>query len=213
MIGLDGETKAPRLVQCLIHYFQDVCDRSPLLGELYHIGQVHREPPVNRLVEALADSTVIAKRNMIKIKRVPEVLVFVLLSPIMFVLLFAYVFGNSIDVPGGDYREFLIAGIFAQTVLFGATFPGGSITGAPKIRAMEIIAEIEKAPRGVYCGSIGYIGFNGKTDFNIAIRTAQFAGGIARVQGGGGITARSHPQAEYEESLTKIRRIMEAFKP
>ena len=97
--------------------------------------------------------------------------------------------------------------------LIGATFPGGSITGAPKIRAMEIIAEIEKAPRGVYCGSIGYIGFNGKTDFNIAIRTAQFAGGIARVQGGGGITARSHPQAEYEESLTKIRRIMEAFKP
>ena len=82
---------------------------------------------MNRLVEALADSTVIAKRNMIKIKRVPEVLVFVLLSPIMFVLLFAYVFGNSIDVPGGDYREFLIAGIFAQTVLFGATFTGAGL--------------------------------------------------------------------------------------
>jgi para-aminobenzoate synthetase component 1 len=97
--------------------------------------------------------------------------------------------------------------------LIAATFPGGSITGAPKIRAMEIIAEIEKAPRGVYCGSIGYIGFNGISDFNIAIRTAQFAGGIARVQGGGGITARSQPAAEYEESLTKIRRIMEAFKP
>ena len=95
--------------------------------------------------------------------------------------------------------------------LIGATFPGGSITGAPKIRAMEIIAEIEQAPRGVYCGAIGYIGFNGRADFNIAIRTAQFASGIARVQGGGGITARSHPAAEYEESLTKIRRIMEAF--
>jgi para-aminobenzoate synthetase component 1 len=97
--------------------------------------------------------------------------------------------------------------------LIGATFPGGSITGAPKIRAMEIIAEIEQAPRGVYCGTIGYIGFNGRTDLNIAIRTAQFHNGVARVQGGGGITARSQPAAEYEESLTKIRRIMEAFRP
>jgi para-aminobenzoate synthetase component 1 len=97
--------------------------------------------------------------------------------------------------------------------LIGATFPGGSITGAPKIRAMEIIAEIEQAPRGVYCGTIGYIGFNGRTDLNIAIRTAQFHDGVARVQGGGGITARSQPAAEYEESLTKIRRIMEAFRP
>jgi len=97
--------------------------------------------------------------------------------------------------------------------LIGATFPGGSITGAPKIRAMEIIAEVEQAPRGVYCGTIGYIGFNGRTDLNIAIRTAQFHGGVARVQGGGGITARSQPAAEYEESLTKIRRIMEAFQP
>lgn len=97
--------------------------------------------------------------------------------------------------------------------LIAATFPGGSITGAPKIRAMEIIAEIEQAPRGVYCGAIGYLGFNGKADLNIAIRTAQFSGGIARVQGGGGITARSNPAAEYEESLTKIKRIMEAFAP
>jgi para-aminobenzoate synthetase component 1 len=95
--------------------------------------------------------------------------------------------------------------------LIAATFPGGSITGAPKIRAMEIIAEIEQAPRGVYCGAIGYIGFNGRSDFNIAIRTAQFANGVARVQGGGGITARSDPASEYDESLTKIRRIMEAF--
>ena len=97
--------------------------------------------------------------------------------------------------------------------LIGATFPGGSITGAPKIRAMEIIAEIEQAPRGVYCGAIGYVGFNGRADLNIAIRTAQFATGTARVQGGGGITARSQPAAEYEESLTKIKRIMEAFAP
>ena len=82
---------------------------------------------MSSITTTLADSAVIAKRNVIKIKRVPEVLVFVLLSPIMFVLLFGYVFGNSIDVPGGDYREFLIAGIFAQTVLFGATFTGAGL--------------------------------------------------------------------------------------
>jgi ABC-2 type transport system permease protein len=76
---------------------------------------------------ALADGAVIAKRNLIKIKRVPDVLVFTTLSPIMFVLLFAYVFGNSIDVPGVNYREFLIAGIFAQTVIFGATFTGAGL--------------------------------------------------------------------------------------
>ena len=75
----------------------------------------------------LSDAAVIAKRNVIKIKRVPDVLVFVLISPIMFVLLFAYVFGNSIDIPGSSYREFLIAGIFAQTVMFGATFTGAGI--------------------------------------------------------------------------------------
>jgi para-aminobenzoate synthetase component I len=95
--------------------------------------------------------------------------------------------------------------------LIGATFPGGSITGAPKIRAMEIIAELEGMARGVYCGAIGYLGFSGPADLNIAIRTAQFADGIARVQAGGGITARSSPAAEYEESLTKLKRLMEAF--
>ena len=75
----------------------------------------------------LHDGAVIAKRNVIKIKRVPEVLVFVLLSPILFVLLFAYVFGGSIDIPGGTYREFLMGGIFAQTVVFGATFTGAGL--------------------------------------------------------------------------------------
>ncbi len=97
--------------------------------------------------------------------------------------------------------------------LISALFPGGSITGAPKIRAMEIIAEIERAPRGIYCGSIGYFGFNGQVDLNIAIRTAMFSQGVARFQGGGGITARSEPAEEYDETLTKINRIMEAFAP
>ncbi|MBW3618920.1 MAG: ABC transporter permease [Actinobacteria bacterium] len=76
---------------------------------------------------ALQDGAIVAKRNLIKIKRVPEVLVFVLISPIMFVLLFAYVFGDSIEIPGMDYREFLIAGIFAQTVIFGSTFTGAGL--------------------------------------------------------------------------------------
>ena len=75
----------------------------------------------------LFDAHIVAKRNVIKIRRVPEILIFVLISPIMFVLLFAYVFGGSIDIPGGSYREFLIAGIFAQTVIFGATFTGAGL--------------------------------------------------------------------------------------
>lgn len=82
---------------------------------------------MNGLRWMFADMGVVARRNVIKIVRVPEVLVFVLISPIMFVLLFAYVFGDSIDIPNGSYREFLIAGIFAQTVLFGATFTGAGI--------------------------------------------------------------------------------------
>jgi ABC-2 type transport system permease protein len=73
------------------------------------------------------DSLVIAQRNIIRIKRVPDVMAFVLVQPLMFVLLFAYVFGGSIDIPGGNYREFLIAGIFAQTVVFGATFTGAGL--------------------------------------------------------------------------------------
>jgi ABC-2 type transport system permease protein len=76
-----------------------------------------------------ADGAVVAKRNLIKIMRVPELMVWLLISPIMFVLLFAYVFGGSIPIPGleGGYREFLIAGIFAQTVVFGATYTGAGI--------------------------------------------------------------------------------------
>ncbi len=82
---------------------------------------------MSQVMTALGDGAVVAKRNIIKIKRVPEILVFVLLSPIMFVLLFAFVFGGAIDVAGGSYREFLIAGILAQTVIFGATFTGAGL--------------------------------------------------------------------------------------
>jgi ABC transporter DrrB family efflux protein len=78
-------------------------------------------------MSTVRDSIVIAQRNIIRIKRVPDVMAFVLIQPLMFVLLFAYVFGGSIDIPGGSYREFLIAGIFAQTVVFGATFTGAGL--------------------------------------------------------------------------------------
>jgi len=82
---------------------------------------------MSAVTETLADGAVVAKRNLIKVKRVPELLVFTTIQPIMFILLFAYVFGSAIDIPGINYREFLIAGIFAQTVVFGATFTGAGI--------------------------------------------------------------------------------------
>lgn len=82
---------------------------------------------MSAFAQAIGDGMVIAKRNLIKIKRVPDLLVFSTLSPIMFVLLFAYVFGSAIEVPGVSYREFLMAGIFTQTVLFGATITGSGL--------------------------------------------------------------------------------------
>ena len=82
---------------------------------------------MSALVDALADGAVIVKRNVIKIVRVPEIVVFTLIQPIMFVLLFAYVFGSAITLKGTGYREFLIAGIFVQTTVFGSTFTGSSL--------------------------------------------------------------------------------------
>jgi ABC-2 type transport system permease protein len=79
------------------------------------------------LAKALTDGAIVAKRNLIKIKRVPDLLVFSTLSPIMFILLFAYVFGSAIHVPGISYREFLMPGIFAQTVIFGSTITGAGL--------------------------------------------------------------------------------------
>ena len=82
---------------------------------------------MQKFTYAFSDGFAVAKRNVIKIKRVPEVLVSVLISPIIFVLLFAYVFGSSIDIPGSSYREFLISGIFAMTLVFGATLTGAGL--------------------------------------------------------------------------------------
>jgi para-aminobenzoate synthetase component 1 len=95
--------------------------------------------------------------------------------------------------------------------LLRATFPGGSVTGAPKIRAMEIIAELEPNPRGPYCGAIGYLGFDGSMDSNIVIRTYCITGDQLTFQVGGGIVADSDPQAELEESLTKAKALIETL--
>jgi len=95
--------------------------------------------------------------------------------------------------------------------LLKAMFPGGSITGAPKVRAMEIIDELEKARRGVFAGSIGYLGFNGDLDINIAIRTFIIKDGKAYFQVGGGVTYSSDPEAEYVETLDKARGLIRAL--
>ena len=92
-----------------------------------------------------------------------------------------------------------------------AIFPGGSITGAPKIRAMQIIEELEPTRRGAYCGSIGYIGFDGDSEFNIAIRSLHLKDGQLDYQVGGGIVWDSDPEDEYQETLDKARAIRETI--
>ncbi len=87
--------------------------------------------------------------------------------------------------------------------LLRATFPGGSITGAPKIRAMQIIAELEDVARTAYCGAIGWIGLDGAMSWNVAIRTIVQSGTVAHVHAGGAIVADSVPENEYDETLTK----------
>ena len=102
---------------------------------------------------AASDGWVVAKRNLIKIKRVPEVLVFVLISPIMFVLLFAFVFGGAIQPEGNvNYREFLIGGIFAQTVVFGATFTGAGIAEDMAKGIIDRFRSLPMSPSAVLVG-------------------------------------------------------------
>ena len=96
--------------------------------------------------------------------------------------------------------------------LLRATFPGGSITGAPKVRAMELIAELEPTARGAYCGSLGYIGFNGDMDFSILIRTITAGKGWWQFPVGGGIVAQSDPQREYAETWEKAVGMLRALK-
>jgi anthranilate synthase component 1 len=93
-----------------------------------------------------------------------------------------------------------------------AVLPAGTLSGAPKIRAMEIIDELEPARRGAYGGAIGYISFDGNLDCCITIRTIVFKDGLAHVQAGAGIVADSVPEAEYEESLNKAGALLQALK-
>jgi para-aminobenzoate synthetase component 1 len=97
--------------------------------------------------------------------------------------------------------------------LLRAAFPGGSITGAPKIRAMEIIAELEPTARGAYCGSLGYLGFDGTLDSSILIRTITAGRGWWQLPVGGGIVAQSDPRAEYEETWHKAEGMLRALQP
>src|SRR4029079_12400702 len=91
------------------------------------------------------------------------------------------------------------------------SFPGGSVTGAPKIRAVEIIAELEPTTRGAYCGSLGYIGVRGQMDTNILIRTITAASGWWQLPVGGGIVAQSNPRDEYEETWHKAAGMLKAL--
>jgi para-aminobenzoate synthetase component I len=93
-----------------------------------------------------------------------------------------------------------------------STFPGGSITGAPKFRAMEIIDELEPVSRGPYCGAIGYLGFNRESQLSITIRTAICKDGLAHFNVGAGIVADSNPESEYEETLAKAAGFLAALK-
>lgn len=102
---------------------------------------------------------------------------------------------------------------FGPIDLLRAAFPGGSVTGAPKVRAMEIIAELEPTARGPYCGSLGYVGFDGSMDLSILIRTITAAGGWWQAPVGGGIVAQSDPRSEYEETWHKAEGLLRALTP
>ena len=95
--------------------------------------------------------------------------------------------------------------------LLRATFPGGSVTGAPKIRAMEIIAELEDARRGAYCGAIAWLGFDGAMDSSITIRTLSVTPELVVAQAGGGIVADSVPAAEYDEMMLKVMPLLRSL--
>ena len=104
----------------------------------------------------------------------------------------------------------LAAGRSAIDVL-RATLPAGTVSGAPKVRAMEIIAELEAAPRGVYCGALGYWSVTGALDTSVAIRTATVVDGRVSFAAGGGIVADSIPELEYRETLDKASGILRAL--
>jgi para-aminobenzoate synthetase component 1 len=112
---------------------------------------------------------------------------------------------HLVSVVRGELRSGL-----APVDLLRASFPGGSITGAPKVRAMELIAELEPTARGPYCGSLAYIGFDGTMDASILIRTIAAGRGWWQLPVGGGIVAQSDPDDEYRETWHKARGLLKA---
>ena len=95
--------------------------------------------------------------------------------------------------------------------LFMSAFPAGTVSGAPKIRAMEIISELEPSARGPYAGAVGYFGFNGNMDFCITIRTITIARNQLSIQAGAGIVADSSPESEYQETLKKAAAMLKSI--
>ena len=114
---------------------------------------------------------------------------------------------HLVSVVEGQLRK----GLGALDLLRGS-FPGGSITGAPKIRAMEIITELEPDARGAYCGSLAYLSFNGAIDSSILIRTVTATPGWFEFPVGGGIVAASSPEREYQETLDKAQGVLKALR-
>jgi len=122
------------------------------------------------------------------------------------------------NIESAEYVHHLVSEVRARLlpdttplVVLKACFPGGSITGAPKVRAMEIISELEPTARGAYCGSLAYIGFDGAMDSSILIRTFTFKDDWIQFPVGGGIVAQSEPEEEYAETMHKAEGMLRAL--
>jgi ABC-2 type transport system permease protein len=125
---------------------------------------------------AIADGAVVAKRNLIKIRRVPEILIWTTMSPIMFVVLFAYVFGSNIPIPGVSYREYLMGGIFVQTVVFGATFTGAGLAEDMTKGIIDRFRSLPMARSAVLVGRTGSDIFYNTTSITLMSLTGLVVG-------------------------------------
>lgn len=138
-----------------------------------HSTHATLQPTGTPLGRFLSDGWVTTKRNLLKIKRVPDILVFTLIQPIMFVLLFTYVYGGVIDIPGSSYQEFLMAGIFAQTVVFGSTYSGSAMAQDLKDGIIDRFRTLPMNPSAVLVGRT-----NGDMFINAASMVVMMATGF-----------------------------------
>jgi ABC-2 type transport system permease protein len=116
------------------------------------MSRLERSRPASPLLDWFSDGWITTRRNLIKIKRVPDILVFTTLQPIMFVLLFSYVYAGVIDIPGSTYAEFIMAGIFAQTVVFGSTYSGSAMAQDLKDGIIDRFRTLPMSPSAVLIG-------------------------------------------------------------